>query len=92
MTWNQNTHAGHQGIYVKIHSSAPPPASEYEAWLSDILSGERRARLKIDGAKLRRMVVMARQGATQKECGAAVGLSQKRAGEWLKKLPKGLSA
>lgn len=85
-----SSHVYHVGPLVAMHSSAPPPVAMYEEWLETQLSGTRPA--IITGTKLRRMVVMRRQGSTLAECGGAVGLSDARAKRWLDALPEGLAA
>lgn len=88
-------HIYHKGHYATIHSSAPPPIEEYERWLSERSAGFdplKGRRPPIAATKLRRMVVMRRQGSSLKECGDAVGLGFSQAKVWLDLLPEGLSA
>jgi hypothetical protein len=68
------------------------PVAEYEAWLR----GRNRNRYmngnnQSTGAKIRRIVIMRRQGSTWKECGAAVGVSGNCAQDWVEFLPFELS-
>lgn len=89
------SHIYHRGIYVTCHSTAPPSATEYQRWFELHRSPDPRGRSRIktlDGAKLRRMVVMRRQGSSLVECGLAAGITGKAASEWLSRLPEGLAA
>lgn len=88
-------HIVHKGPNVAIRSAAPPPVAAYDEWFAERQrTSNRRGRGKtpMTGAKLRRMVVMRRQGSTLKECGAAVGIGQVPAMEWLALLPSELGA
>lgn len=88
-----NARLVHLGIGVAIHSKAPPPVEEYDAWVEGIICQAKANRLPdITGTKLRRMVIVRRQGGSLKECGAAVGKSCSYAQKWLAKLPEGLAA
>lgn len=89
---SNTVHAGHHGGLLRMHSATPPPVEEYERWLSERLSNDRRARPKITGAKLRRMVVMRRQGSEMAEIGRAVGLKGAGPRKWLAMLPPELAA
>ena len=83
---------GHLGAFLAIRSAAPPDASEYDAWLSLQLAKTRGSTAKVTGAKLRRMVIMRRQGSTFAEIGRAVGLTSVTARNWLIALPEALAA
>lgn len=86
----------HLGGLAAIHSAAPPPVAEYDRWLSENSSerskGTRSRFFNMTGARLRRAVVMRRQGSTLKECGAAIGLTASWMKHWLGRLPQGLAA
>lgn len=75
---------GHMGGLVAMHSKAPPPVAEYDAWLA-ALPNRRGGR--ITGAKLRRAVIMRRQGASLEECGLAIGFRVPGIHKWLRRLP-----
>ena len=84
--------AGHQGIYLKSHSAAPPAVDEYDAWFERQLAGTRGRQTKLTGTKLRRMVIMRRQGETYKDIAVVAGVSACVAHDWLTRLPEGLAA
>lgn len=77
------------GTDLIMRSSMPPPVEEYDAYLKS-----RNAKAKMmhhatqkTGYRLRRIVIMRRQGSTWKECGEAVGVSGNSAKEWVEFLP-----
>lgn len=73
-----------------ISSASVPTADAYELWLRH---GNRRPRnSKITGAKLRRAVIMRRQGQTWRECADATGLSASCLQDWNSFLPMGWGA
>jgi hypothetical protein len=80
----------HNGRRLAMQAKPIAPVAEYEAWLGGrnrrqfSCPHNRRAK---DGAALRRIVIMRRQGSTWKECGEAVGVSGKCAKEWVELLP-----
>jgi hypothetical protein len=83
----------HNGRRLAMQAKPIAPVAEYEAWLRGrnyrrFDGPHRRGR---DGAALRRIVIMRRQGSTWKECGAAVGVSGKCAQDWVEFLPFELS-
>lgn len=82
--------AGHYGALLAVHSAAPPPIDAYDEWLVTALSGDKRAKPKITGSKLRRAVVMKRSGCGIAEIRRAVGVSS--VNEWLNRLPADLAA
>lgn len=94
----QNHHASivHLGPMAAIRSATPPPVVEYDAWLAerapDCRNGVRSRGFNMTGAKLRRMVVMRRQGCTGQDIGLALGITAIAANGWLRKLPEGLTA
>jgi hypothetical protein len=94
---NRNMEGGgartvHSGVFVAIHSAAPPPIVEYDAWLDLQLAKTRGKQTKWTGAKLRRAVIMRRNGCSPPEIGVAVGYSSREVSNWLAKLPEGLRA
>jgi hypothetical protein len=84
--------APHTGFRLACHSAAPPPIAEYDAWLESIRSDDPRGKLKVTGAKLRRLAIMRRDGRTFKECGSALSMSTVIAMRWINRLPQGLAA
>lgn len=85
-------HADHKGVYLRMHSAAPPPVEEYEAWLAANPVGKK-GKSPVTGTKLRRMVVMRRNGCSLTEITRAVGMTAASAAKrWLDLLPSGLSA
>lgn len=94
-TANRTLHCDHHGVFLRMHSATPPPAEEYNRWLADwIATSDKHGRGKtpLTGAKLRRIVVMRRQGSSLAECGRAVGVSPKPVLDWLARLPVEMSA
>jgi hypothetical protein len=64
---------------VHMMPTATPPAEEYEAWLNRPSNRARRGSIHdpnagISGAKLRRVVIMRKQGETWAGCARAIGL------------------
>ena len=64
---------------VHMMPTATPPAEEYEAWLNRPSNRARRGTIHdpnagISGAKLRRVVIMRKQGETWAGCARAIGL------------------
>ena len=69
----------------------PPPAADYDKWLEQQY-GTPVPRTYPSGHALRRMVILRRRGATNRECGQAVGLRDPVVvGRWLRKLPPELA-
>lgn len=84
------TSAPHNGKNIRIQAKPIASVVEYDAWLAN---GNRR-RNKGDrrtGAKLRRIVIMRRQGSSWNECGYAVGVCAQVAARWVEFLPFHLS-
>lgn len=84
------THRDKFGTDIAMRSAAPPPVSAYDEYLARATN--RKPLIHINqvvqtGFRLRRIVVMRRQGATWKECGAAVGVSGPVAKSWVEFLP-----
>jgi hypothetical protein len=82
----------HNGRRIAMQAKPIAPVADYEAWLR----GRNRNRYmngnnQSTGAKIRRIVIMRRQGSTWKECGAAVGVSGNCAQQWVEFLPFELS-
>jgi hypothetical protein len=76
--------AHHNGKNIAIQAKPIPPVADYERWF---YGGNRSGGGKITPAKIRRIVIMRRQGSSWKECGDAVGISGCRAREWIEFLP-----
>lgn len=86
-------HAAEFGTNLTMRSLAPPPVEEYDRWLKQ---GNRRGResnfsTPKTGFRLRRIVIMRRQGSTWKECADAVGVSPGVAKDWVEFLPPELA-
>lgn len=90
----------HRAALIRCHEKAParvPSAEEYEAWLATVekhvADGAVRRMRNIDGAKLRRAILLLRAGYDKTYAARAIGLSSptplKR---WLAKLPAELAA
>lgn len=84
------THSDKFGTDIAMRSAAPPPVSAYDEYLARATN--RKPVIHINqvvrtGFRLRRIVVMRRQGATWKECGEAVGVSGPVAKSWVEFLP-----
>ena len=84
----------HNGRRLAMQAKPIAPVADYEAWLRGrnyrqfSCPHHRRPR---DGAALRRIVIMRRQGSTWKECGEALGISGGAAKNWVEFLPFELS-
>ena len=84
----------HNGRRIAMQAKPIAPVADYEAWLRGrnyrqfSCPHHRRPR---DGAALRRIVIMRRQGSTWKECGEALGISGSAAKNWVEFLPFELS-
>lgn len=76
----------HNGKYVAIQAKPIAPVEAYERWIAN-RNQRRRGKIKFTGAKLRRIVIMRRQGETWTECGQAVGVDGNTARRWLEFLP-----
>lgn len=85
-------HLWHKGIYVAVNQSAPPPVDKYDEWLAEHLKQARKWKITISGSRLRRAVVMTRNGSTCREIGSAIGMSGACISGWLAKLPPELAA
>ena len=75
----------HNGKNIAIQAKPIAPVADYEKWFRS------RNRWydggKCSPAKVRRVVIMRRQGSTWKECGEAVGVSGSSARAWVEFLP-----
>lgn len=68
-----------------------PEVEKYEKFLDDCRSiTDKRVKILITAAQLRRIVIMRKQGSTFKECGQSIGKSVEFATTWYKKLPQEL--
>ena len=86
---NLHTAVGHNGSQIAMRAKTVAPVAEYDEWLKN---GNYRwntgPHLKVkNGAKLRRIVIMRRQGSSWKECGDAVGVTGSAAKDWVEFLP-----
>ena len=82
----------HNGRRLAMQAKPIAPVADYEAWLQARNRNRRtHSGNQSTGAKLRRVVIMRRQGSTWKECGAAVGVSGNCAQDWVEFLPFELS-
>lgn len=77
--------AHHNGKNIAIQARPIAPVADYEKWFRSRNRWNDGG--KITPAKVRRVVIMRRQGSTWKECGEAVGVSGSRAREWVEFLP-----
>lgn len=79
-------HADKFGTDLQMRSATPPPVAEYDDWLR---SGNNRlhGNSPCTGAKLRRIVIMRRDGCNWSECGEAVGVTGGTAKNWVEFLP-----
>jgi len=85
-------HADRFGTNLAIRSSAVPAVAEYDDYLKR--QNERRINrihaANKTGARLRRIVIMRREGASWKSCGDATGVSGACAKGWVEYLPQAL--
>jgi len=82
----------HNGRRLAMQAKPIAPVADYEAWLQARNRNRRtHSGNQSTGAKLRRVVIMRRQGSTWKECGEAVGVSGSCAQDWVEFLPFELS-
>lgn len=79
----------HNGKNVRIQAKPIAPVAAYDAWLRTRNYHSRSGphTKPRDGAKLRRIVIMRRQGSSWAECGAAVGVVGSCAKAWVEFLP-----
>lgn len=80
----------HIGRYTAIQAKPIASVSAYQDWL-DRSQQKRNSGGKYTAAKIRRAVIMRRQGSSFKECGEAVGADQSAVRSWLEFLPLELS-
>lgn len=83
-----------RAVFLALQQHAPPAAEQYQAWLDTQHSAERPSQgsKKWDGRKLRRAVVMKRNGCTLAEIGSSIGICTSYVGTTLNALPEGLAA
>lgn len=82
----------HSGRRLTVQAKPVASVADYEAWLQARNRNRRtHSGSKCTGAKLRRVVIMRRQGSTWKECGEAVGVTGSVAQDWVEFLPFELS-
>jgi hypothetical protein len=78
------------GTDMAIRPGTPPPVAEYDAWVarpSNQRPYQHCRNREQTGARIRRIVIMRRSGATWRECGEAVGVSGSTAKVWVEMLP-----
>ena len=85
-------HADKFGTNLCMRSNQPPPVAEYDAYLKsrNVRFCATNHGTQKTGFRLRRIVVMRRNGSSWKECGDAVGISSTAARDWVEFLPMGL--
>lgn len=85
-------HADSFGTDMAVRSKVPPPVAEYDEYLKgrNVQFCGTNHNIQKTGYRLRRIVVMRRNGSTWKECGDATGISAKAARSWVEMLPLGL--
>jgi len=82
----------HNGRRLTVQAKPVASVADYEAWLQARNRNRRtHSGSKCTGPKLRRIVIMRRQGSTWKECGEAVGVTGSVAQDWVEFLPFELS-
>jgi hypothetical protein len=87
---NPNLQVGNPAVLIAVQrKAAPPPVAQYDAWLDSVPS-DCRAKRKVTGARLRRAVVMQRDGYNISEIERATGYHGLR--PWIAKLPPELAA
>ena len=79
----------HEGRRIAIQAKPIAPVADYEKWLRERNRWSYGG--KCTGAKMRRIVIMRRQGSSWKECGEAVGVVGTAAKAWVEFLPFELS-
>lgn len=80
--------APHNGSRIAIQAKSIPPLADYEKWFR---GGNCRLGGKSSPAKIRRIVIMRRQGSTWRECGVAVGATENTVKNWVEFLPLDLA-
>lgn len=82
------------GTDLQMRSATPPPVAEYDAWLQsrNYAPSPWTHRVHPTGAKLRRIVIMRRDGCNWSECGEAVGVTGGTAKNWVEFLPMHMGA
>lgn len=82
------------GDNMPVKSAPVHPVQAFDEWISKRNrwgSISQHGKAGMTGAKVRRILIMRREGCTWKECGEAVGVCGGRAKEWLDTLPLELS-
>jgi hypothetical protein len=88
-------HLYHMATFLHCQSKAPPPITAYEAWLSQYHAEHNpsgRGVKNVTGSKLRRAVVMRRNGCGLSEVGSVIGMGSSALKRWLDMLPPELAA
>ena len=88
------THIDRFGTDLVCRNHPVPPVAEYDLFLersnARICEGNTTYKQK-SGQRLRRIVIMRREGCGWKECGDAIGISAETARNWCEMLPLELS-
>jgi hypothetical protein len=80
----------HNGRRIAMQAKPIAPVADYDEWLWN-RNRRTNSNNRCTGAKLRRIVIMRRQGSTWQECGEAVGVKAWSAKAWVEFLPFDLS-
>jgi hypothetical protein len=78
------------GFELGFRQQTAAPAADYDAWLASVFS-DKGANRKVDGSKLRRAVIMRRNGCTIAEASRVVGICKSGLCQWLNALPPELA-
>jgi hypothetical protein len=91
-------HLVSMAIYLRVRTQAPPPVAEYEAWYQENAAARGKRRVgcagsaQMDGSKLRRAVVLIRNGHSLNSAGKILRHSAPALKGWLDRLPPELAA
>lgn len=79
----------HNGKRIAMQAKPIASVAEYDAWIRtrNYHRYEGPYTKAKDGSRLRRIVIMRRQGSTWGECGEAIGVSASTARSWVEFLP-----
>ena len=80
----------HSGRRLTVQAKPVASVADYEAWHRG-RNSHKTGNSRCTGAKLRRIVIMRRQGSSWRECGEAVGVTGSCAQDWVEFLPFDLS-
>ena len=87
------THIDRFGTDLICHNLPVPPVAEYDLYLrsSNSRNYDPANLTGKTGQRLRRIVIMRREGYSWKECGEAIGIKEQNARGWAEMLPLELS-